>query len=626
MNDNIRYDLFRDKTFIFYFIIATVSFAFQILSLFKIQLPFEIALPFFALICMVSGREIFAKGLQSLFRFNFSSINTLITIAVAGAFYLQEFPEAAVITSLFAMSEHLESFGLKKSKSALIKLEKDLPDVARIVSSGKKVPLKKINKGEVIKILAGERIPLDGIIVNGSADVDLSVITGESIPVLKSSGDEVISGSICLNGTLEVRTTSEFNESTVSRILDLAFNASKSKSGTQLFIEKFSSVYTPLIIVLAVLLYVIPVLFLGLDSNLWLTQSLSLLIIACPCALVISTPISVYSALGNAFAKGVVFKGSRAVESAANIKVVAFDKTGTITHGRPEVVSFETVSKNFRKDEILKIAGTLASHSTHPVSVSVIEFLKLNNIDTSSAKEIKLSSGLGLQGMINGEDYYLGSKNFVEKVSGNFDAIISHENGSVVLIANKTEVLGIFYLRDQLREEIKTTIEELNNQGIESVILSGDNLNIVKVTAEQSGIKRFYGELLPEQKLKIINELQESNMKTAMIGDGINDAPSLAASDLGISFGKNVSELASENSDVILIKNDLRLLPFIFKLGNATIKIIRFNIIFSIFVKAIFVTLALAGLANLFMAILADVGLSIFVIFNSLRLMKYRFD
>lgn len=601
---------------------ALVSFAFQILSLFKIQLPFEIALPFFALICMVSGRVIFAKGLQNLLRLKFSSINTLITIAVAGAFYLQEFPEAAVITSLFAMSEHLESFGLKKSKSALIKLEKDLPDVARLVSTDKKLPLKKINKGEIIKILAGERIPLDGVIVNGNADVDLSVITGESMPVLKSSGDEVLSGSICLNGTLEVRVTSEFSESTVSRILELAFNTSQMKSGTQKFIEKFSAVYTPSIIFLALMIFLVPVYIYGGEFNLWLTQSLSLLIIACPCALVISTPISVYAALGNSFSRGIVFKGSKAVEAAADIKVVAFDKTGTITHGRPEVVDFVKVSNNYSRDEILKIAGTLAGHSNHPVSVSVNLFLKSNNIDTGLAKEIKHSSGLGLQGLINDEDYYLGSKNFVEKVLGNFDSIPSYNDGSVVLIANKTEVLGIFYLRDKLRDDVSTTVAELSKQGIDSVILSGDILNIVKVTAEQSGIKKFYGELLPEQKLDKIKELQTQNGKTAMVGDGINDAPSLAASDLGISFGNNVSELASENADVILINSDLKSIPFIFKLGIKTLQKIRFNIIFAIIVKAVFVALALAGMANLFMAILADVGLSIFVIFNSLRLMK----
>lgn len=573
---------------------------------------------------MITGREIFAKGVQSLVRFNFQSINTLITIAVAGAFYLQEFTEAAVITTLFAMSEYLEVFGLKKSKSALIDLEKDLPDVARMARDGRKVQLEKIRRGDRIKVLAGERIPLDGKIVHGNSDIDQAVITGESMPVSKASGDAVYSGSICLNGTIEIDVIQEFKESTVSRILELAFNASKAKSGTQLFIEKFSRIYTPAIILLAIFIFVIPVLLLGKDSNLWLTQSLSLLIIACPCALVISTPISVYSALGSAFSKGIVFKGSKAVESAAGIKVVAFDKTGTLTYGSPEVVSFDRLSNRISDEELLQIAGGLSSHSNHPVSKSINDFLSKKNLSSEKVNEVKHSSGLGLQGFIEGSEYYLGSKKFIENVTKSTESLELHNENSSVLIADVNEALGVFYLKDKLREEVKETVKILSNDGIDTVIISGDAKKIVEKTAQESGIKKFYGVLLPEEKLELINKVRASQGKTAMIGDGINDAPSLAASDLGISFGTNVSELASETADVILIKSDLRLLPFIFKLGNATLGKIRFNIIFSLLVKVIFVVLALAGMANLFMAILADVGLSVFVIFNSLSLMRMR--
>lgn len=623
---------FHDKKFLFLIFSIVIVITLEILSIIGIHVLMPYAPFLFGAFILLIGYEVLWKGLKAVVRFDFSSINLLMLIAVIGAFYLKEFPEAAVVIVLYVLGERLEDIGIENSKSALDKLVNQSPKQAFVKDLNTFVTIDKIKVGSIIQIKSGEMIPLDGKIISGETTIDEAAITGEPIPKDKHIGDAVFAGTLNKNGFIEIETTKLAADTTFSKIIRLTFEASTQKSDTQKFIQQFSKYYTPSIIVLAVLIFVIPVFLLHKDFNHWLLQAITLLVIACPCALVISTPVAIYAAIGNASSKGALVKGGKYIESLAKIKAIALDKTRTITYGKP-IVSDVITLNNTSREELLGCTAGAEVFSEHPLAQAIVDASKKEGFMPHQAEKFNNIIGKGATAeclVCKDETILLGKLSFIkeyEQESEKAEQIVerfSNEGKTSVVVSFGKGIAGVIALTDEIKQDSLHALNELKAMNITPVMLTGDSEKAAQYTAQQVGIHRIYGGLLPEDKSEKIKELIQQYKVVAMVGDGINDAPALAQSTVGIAMGAVGSDTAIETANIALMNDKLSLIPFLVRLGKKTIQQIKINTFGAILVKLIFILLAFLGYSNLVFAIVADVGVTLVVILTSLQLMNYK--
>lgn len=604
---------------------------FEILSLSDVHINKYFAIPFFAIVSIAIGHDTLKKGIINLFKLNFRSINTLMTIAVIGAFYLGEYPEGTIVIVLFTLGEYLERLGVIKSKSAIQALLDNSPKTALLKGNIESTPIDNIKIDDVVVIKPGDLIPLDGIVIEGESSVDEATITGEPIPIDKHKDSKVFAGTLNKQGYLEVKVLKEAKDSTLAKIVELTFNATKTKAETQKFIEKFSSYYVPLIIFSTVLVIAVPVLFFGGNFDAWFLKGLTLLVISCPCALVISTPVSIYSAVGNASKKGILIKGGKYLEAMGEVKAIAFDKTRTLTFGKPEISDIIPYGNNSRED-VLACASGFEVFSEHPIAQSIVNEARQENILIHKVDDFISIPGKGVKGnctVCYDSHHCIGSLQFVteehkvkEEIVKEVEAFQKQGKTTIVISGNKG-VEGVIALSDKIKPESQKVIDEVKELNIKTIMLTGDHGSPAKYVADILSIDDVRAGLLPENKLTEIISLKEKYGSIAMIGDGVNDAPALASADVGIAMGANGSDAAIETADICLMNDNLSLIPFLIKLSRRTLSTIKVNTFFAITVKILFIALAILGISNLVMAIFADVGVTILVILNSLRLLKF---
>lgn len=593
-----------------------------------------LAIVIYTISAVSGGALVFPKALQSMRRLNLD-MNVLMTVAVIGAFFLKEFSEAATVIFLFSFSEFLESYSVIRARKAIKEVLDIAPKKARVKTESGWVEkeLNEIKINDTIQVVAGERIALDGMVIEGNASVNQAPLTGESIPLEKKPGLEVYAGSLCENGSMEVKVSKIFSDTRLSKIINLVEEAQATKAPSQRFVDRFARIYTPVVFMLAVAVYLIPVFILSKPSDLWLYRALVLLVIACPCALVISTPISIVSALTALAKNGVLIKGGSFLEALGKIRVLAVDKTGTLTEGRPRVV--KVVPWGISSEEkILEVAAAIESQSTHPLAKAIMDFSKQKNISVRKAINFELIQGKGVGAIIDNHEYFLGNHKFAHDLgvcSKELEAKlheIESQTYSLAVVGHKThagcpgEVLGIIVMGDELRVGVRDVVMEIKKLGITKVImLSGDNQKTAESIGVRAGVDEVYGDLLPEQKVEKLKDIVSRHKSVAMVGDGINDAPALALASVGIAMGGG-TDTAIETADVTLMKDDLTALVKAVSHAKKTLNIIKFNISFSLLTKLVFLGLAVFGFSNLWLAVAADTGASLLVSLNSLRLLK----
>lgn len=581
-----------------------------------------------------SGFLVFPKAIRSMKSLTLD-MNVLMTVAVAGAFAIQEYSEAATVVFLFSLAELLESFSVDRARRAIREVLKLTPPVAfkkrgdAIVS----VPVLEIFPGDKIIVKPGENIPLDGTVVEGTSSVNQAPVTGESRLVYKASGDPVYAGTLNEHGVLTVEVTKAFQDTKISKVMRLIEEAQATKAPSEQFVNRFAKIYTPIVFAIAILTACVMPLVLGQSFDLWFYRALVLLVIACPCALVLATPISVVSGLASLARRGVLVKGGVHLEMLGKLKAIAVDKTGTLTEGKFRVQSFRNFSQK-EDSEILQIADALESVSSHPLAKAVLEFVASNELSKKSVEKYRAVPGRGAEGYVDSRRYFVGNHRFAHEIgvcTPELEQYLQHleaEALSVVIVGSSPgdgsgELLGVFALGDSLRANAREAIEALHSTGIgKVVILSGDNQKTVDAIRGLSGVDEGHGELLPEDKVSRMKGLVAAYNYVAMVGDGINDAPALAHASVGISMGAAGSDAAIETSDIALMQDDLLQLPRAIQQGRRVLKVIRFNIGFALATKLIFLVLAIVGFSNLWLAVIADMGASIFVTLNALRLLR----
>lgn len=563
-------------------------------------------------------------------------INLLMVIAVVGASIIGEWIEAATVVFLFGVAEWLEGWAERRARRAVEALLEIAPKIASVNRDGHfvEVPVEEVKVGEIVAVKSGTSIPLDGEITAGDSAVNQAPITGESVPVDKKKGDTVFAGTINGEGSLEIRVTKAAGDTTLARIIRLVKEAQEQKAPTQRFVDVFARYYTPIVTGIALLIFLIPPLFFGGDWSEWLYRACVMLIIACPCALVISTPVSVVAGLTAMAKHGVLVKGGEHLESIARLRALALDKTGTITEGRPTVQGVETIGQHTEQD-VLRIATAIDVHSPHPLAKAVVEHAQRRNVKFGRALDYQNQRGRGAQGFIDGHAYFVGNHRFTHELgvcSEDIErrlAAIESRGQSVVVVGHrphddcKGEVLGIIAVGDTVRENAAGAIRSLHESGVTAVImLSGDNQRTVDFIAKEVGIDEAHGDLLPEDKVATVKSLREKHEVVGMVGDGVNDAPAMATATVGIAMGVAGTDAAIETADIALMKDDLAKIAETVRLGRRTLAIIRFNIAFSLGLKLAFLILTLVGFASLWLAILADTGATLLVVANALRLLR----
>ena len=644
METTTKVSLWQDTKFRWMIFSVTIVAVFEFLSLadidvFKYIVPERysrwLAAGFFAAIIIAIGWRTLFSGLQALAKINFKSINLLMTIAIIGAFYLGEYEEAAVVVVLFTLGETLEKFGIASSKSALQALVDRTPKLAAIKNAAgqiTEIPVEEINVGDILVLKPSDMISMDAEVVSGASSVDESTITGEPLPKDKHEGDFVFAGTLNMQGYLEARVTKLAADSTLSKIIDITFAATKTKAETQKFIETFAGYYTPAIIVLAALLVVIPTLFFAQPFNQWFEQAITILVIACPCALVISTPISIYGAIGNASAKGALVKGGKYIEAIGQIKAVAMDKTRTLTYGKPKVTDVIPFGETTR-EHLLACAAGIESYSEHPLAQAVVDAANEEKIEIHGVENFQAVMGKGAKAdcvVCYDKHHCIGKLPFIteehkvqEEVVKQVEALQLQGKTSIV-VSSHDGVEGVIALTDEIKTESKSTIAELRELGVEIVMMTGDNHAPAMLVAKEVGITEVKAEMLPEDKADAVRELLAKYGATAMVGDGVNDAPALALSSVGIAMGAAGSDAAIEAASIAILNDRLELIPYLIRLGRRTISTIKINTALAIATKLVFVVLAILGISSLALAIFADVGVTVLVILNSLRLLSFK--
>lgn len=577
----------------------------------------------------VSGTETYKKGWTALKNRNLN-INALMSIAVTGAVIIGQWPEAAMVIVLFSLAEMIEALSLDRARNAIRGLMAMTPERATVQQadgSWQEVDVKSVTIGMLVRLKPGERIPLDGKIVSGQSSVNQAPITGESIPVAKTAGDPVFAGTINETGSFEYRVTTDATHSTLARIIHAVEEAQGSRAPTQRFVDQFAKMYTPAVFIVALLVVIVPPLVFGLAWMDWIYKGLVLLVIACPCALVISTPVSVVSGLAAAARSGILIKGGVYLEEGRKLKALALDKTGTITQGKPQVT--DVVALRGEAAEGLRLAASLAGRSDHPVSSAVTAYWKAQDGTVlPDITEFAAITGRGVKGRIGDRLFYLGNHRMVEELGicnaateaalGKLEA----EGKTAVVICDDTMPLAVIGVADTVRETSRQAIADLHALGVRTVMLTGDNQQTASVIATSVGIDDARGDLLPEDKLKAVEAELAAHGAVGMVGDGINDAPALAKSSIGFAMGAAGTDTAIETADVALMDDDLRKIPEFIRLSRRTGAILKQNIAVALGIKAVFFVLAFMGVATLWMAVFADMGASLIVVANGLRLLK----
>ncbi|PPA70640.1 heavy metal translocating P-type ATPase [Jeotgalibacillus proteolyticus] len=587
---------------------------------------FPAAIGLFALSIVIGGHRLLRTGLVNLFKWEFD-MKTLMTIAIIGAAIIGEWGEGAVVVFLFAISEVLERYSMDRARNSIRSLMEIAPQQATIIRNGLEevTAVEDTKIGEVMLIRPGQKIPLDGKVKSGSSFVNQAAITGESVSVLKSAGDEVFAGTLNEEGAMEVEITKWAEDTTLAKIIHLVEEAQAEKAPSQAFIDRFAKYYTPAIMVIALLVAVIPPLLFGAVWTEWIYSGLAVLVVGCPCALVISTPVAIVTAIGHAAKKGVLIKGGVHLENAGNIRTVAFDKTGTLTEGKPAVTAVDSFSE-MDENEILAYAAAIERYSQHPLAKAIVQ--KAKDLPAVYAENFQSKTGRGVQAVIDGELYWVGrveaAQELADEVEQKMDSLRS-QGQTIMLFGRGDEILGSIAAADTIREESKSIVQRLYEAGVKNtVMLTGDHRMSAAGIAQKLGITQVEAELLPEDKLQKIKELQNGKGKIAMVGDGINDAPALAIADVGIAMGGAGTDTALETADIAFMADDLHQLPSTIRLSRKTLKIIKQNVVFALGLKVLALLLIIPGWLTLWLAIFADMGATLLVVLNSLRLMKWK--
>lgn len=590
----------------------------------------------YAAAIIVGGYSLFFNGLKNLARLRFD-MHTLMTVAIIGAAVLGEWGEGATVVILFAISEALEKYSMDKARNSIESLMNIAPKEALILRGHHEmmVAVGEIEVGDIMIVKPGQKIAMDGRIMKGASTLNQAAITGESDPVFKTVEGEVFAGTLNGEGLLEVEVTKRVEDTTIAKIIHLVEEAQAEKAPSQAFVDKFAKFYTPAIMLIALVIAVLPPLVNNGDWSEWIYRGLAVLVVGCPCALVISTPIAIVTAIGNAAKHGVLIKGGVHLEEAGALKAIAFDKTGTLTKGVPEVTDFTVLSDVLNEQDVLAIAAALESRSQHPLATAILQKAEQNDVDYHSllVEDFTAITGKGIKGKINQEIYYIGKPHLLEEVAGIvfpndvLKLITGFQNAgkTVMVLGDQMKLLALIAVADEIRESSKEAIRKLHALGIEkTIMLTGDNIGTAKVIGAAAGVHEIEAELLPQDKLTIIKRWKQKYDRVAMVGDGVNDAPALAASTVGIAMGGAGTDTALETADIALMGDDLSKLPYTIRLSRKTLKIIKQNITFSLVIKILALLLIAPGWLTLWMAIFADMGATLLVTLNSLRLLRIK--
>ena len=579
----------------------------------------------FIIAYIIVGLEIVRKALRNIFRGKVFDENFLMTVATVGAFGIGEFPEAVAVMLFYQVGELFQSYAVDKSRKSIASLMDIRPDYANIEKDGKvlKVDPDDVKIGDIIIIKPGEKIPLDGTVIEGNTSIDTKALTGESLPREASPGDEILSGSINISGLIKVKVSKEYGESTVSKILDLVENASSKKSKSENFITKFAQYYTPIVVIIAVLLVVVPVIFFGGEFSDWIYRALSFLVVSCPCALVISIPLSFFGGIGGASKMGILIKGSNYLEAIANTEIIVFDKTGTLTEGIFEVQKINP--KDIDENDLIETAAYAECYSNHPISISVKRAYG-KQIDKSKIKSTEELSGRGIVAIINEKTVLVGNEKLLNENNIEFEK--NNDIGTILYVAIDKKYVGNIVIADKIKEDAKDSIMSLKKSNIkQAVMLTGDRKAVGENVAGILGIDKVYTELLPDGKVEKVEELLKKKSekgKLAFVGDGINDAPVLALADIGIAMGGLGADSAIEAADIVLMTDEPSKIVDTIKLSKKTMKIVKENIIFAISIKVLVLILSAIGISTMWEAVFADVGVSIIAILNALRVLNVK--
>ncbi|MDD3852885.1 MAG: heavy metal translocating P-type ATPase [Syntrophomonadaceae bacterium] len=556
-------------------------------------------------------------------------MNALMVIAVIGAAIIGEYQEALAVVFLFSLGNFLQVYTFDKTRNSIRTLMDLSPREALVRRNGKdyKIPVTELEVGDLIIISPGETIAADGMVLSGSSTVNQAAITGESVPVFKEPHSEVFAGTINQYGSLEIKVTREYKDTTLQQIITMVEQAQSERAPSQQLIDRFARWYTPTVIILAIMVAIIPPLLMHQPWYHWIYMALAMLLVACPCALVISTPVAIVSAIGNAARQGVLIKGGSHLEELGSLSVIAFDKTGTLTEGKLEVVDLISLS-DMTVDKLLTIAAGIENRSEHPLASAIIRKAEIKAVTIPPVSDFQAVPGKGANGIINEQRYHIGNLRYFDSL--NLDvrvhmeqiASMQNEGKTVVLIGNQLKIIGIISLMDNLRPDIADVTAALRKSGIKQmVMLTGDNHQVAATIANNSGLDSFYAELLPDDKLKVIEQLLADH-RVAMVGDGINDAPALARATVGIAMGTAGTDVALETADIALMSDDLSRLPFAIRLSRQTLRIIKQNIAFSLLFKTAILLMIIPGLLTMLLAVVGDVGTSILVTLNGMRLLR----
>lgn len=597
----------------------------------KFGVPATVFIPIYMVAMVLGGWGNFKKAARALPRMNFN-MSVLMSIAVIGALAIGQYEEGASVAFLYAISEMLEAWTMDKARKSIHALMDIAPKTARVRrdSGETEVPVEQIVMGDVMIIRPGEKIAMDGTIVKGESAINQAAITGESIPAEKGPGAEVYAGTLNTHGSLEVRVTKLVQDTTIAKIIHMVEEAQGKRALSQAFVEKFAAVYTPIVMALAVGIVFIPPLFWGQEWAPWVYRGLALMVVSCPCALVVSTPVAIVSAISNAAKNGVLVKGGVYLEEMGSLSAIAFDKTGTLTKGEPVVTDIVPFGGK-GKAEFLQMIANLEARSEHPLAVAIVKAAQSQNITVTPVEDFIAIMGRGAQGTVNGETVYCGNPRLFSELDVSLAPVAAQvkrlqaEGKTVMISGTKEKFLGLIAVSDEVRDTSVDTITALKTVGIQhTIMLTGDNTATAKAMAARVGMDEYRAELLPQDKVTAIQGLLDKYGKVAMIGDGINDAPALALSTVGIAMGGAGTDTALETADIALMADDLSKLPFTIRLSQKTLSIIRQNIGFSLFIKTVAVLAVFPGWLTLWLAILADMGATIIVTLNSLRLIKQR--
>lgn len=598
-----------------------ISLIFLLLALItkeKIQI---ISTILFIISYLIVGLPVLQKALKNMKKRKIFDENFLMTIATLGALAIGELPEAVAVMLFYQIGELFQSLAVDKSRKSVKELMNIRPDYANVEREGnlQKVDPENVKIAEIIIIKPGEKIPLDGIIIEGESSLNTVALTGESMPTNVKQGDEVLSGCVNNTGLLKVKVTKEFGESTVSKILELVENASSRKSKSEAFISKFAKYYTPIVVIIALIIAIIPPIIFSQPFITWIYRALTFLVVSCPCALVISIPLSFFGGIGASSKIGVLVKGSNYLEALSNIEIIVCDKTGTLTEGKFKVQNISPTGVT--EKELLKLASYAENYSTHPIALSIKEEYG-EKIDPKKISDVKEISGKGVKATINGEEILVGNAKLMKEYKIN----LPENNKNQIYVSRNNNYIGSIEVSDKIKEDSYKTVKELKKHNVKKIVmLTGDKDEVSKEVSEKLGLDEYHSELLPQDKVKIVEDLMKNKSeksKLLFVGDGINDAPVLALSDIGVAMGGLGSDAAIEAADIVIMTDEPSKIAEAINVSKRTMKIVKENIIFALTVKVLVLILASLGIATMWSAVFADVGVSVLAILNALRILK----